>query len=450
MRWLEVLRELTRKEVVTLLRNKRILISMIVMPVVMFTVLGLVYSVAFSGLAKQVASEVRNMNVLVCDLDHSNFSKEVIDLVKSKALSTSVVNECRGEVIAKALSSSKYSVALVIPKGAGSNFSNGLPVRVKVFTEVSGASVASTTPLMIAGSLINWLNTYIRATIAGRLGINPEFILNPIMPKEYVVFRGKVTSPEVVEELSMAMSFFIMAPIVVMMAALNFAATSMASENEEKTLEVLLSLPIPRTKLVISKLGGTLAVVLISTISFGAGLVIYAHLLTTGLSSMTHQAGGHGVSGLSLLSQMGVGVVGLTVLSMFTSLTAIASLGLLIGSLTPNLRSSSMIIGQLSMIIIIPNILMMFLPLNYLGSGGIAAVVALSPFIGPVLTLKSLLSGHYWIVPASISWSLCFSALIMYVTSRLLNSERLLMIQHSLLRRGMRRWRIRRRSVISR
>ncbi len=423
-------RDLTRKEVLTLLRNRRILISVVIMPIVMFTALGFVYSASFSGLSKQVTHTLKSLSVLVCNLDRGALSRELLKALRARAAYLTVLNRCSVSDVVKEVSSGRYSVAMIIPKGASANFTRGVPARVEVFTRVSGASLASSISLTVANSVIDWLNSYLRLTILSKYGVNPKFVLSPVVPVTHVIFRGRVTSPRVVTELATAMSFFIMAPMVIMMSALNFAATSMATENEEKTLEILLSLPIPRTKLVASKLAGTLIVVLISTASFSAGLMIYAHLLVSGISSAT---GSTSAFGATLLAQIGPYALGAAVLSIFTSLVALTSLGILVGSFAPSVRTSASIVGQFSMLIVIPNILMIFLPLNSIGTAGLAALVALSPFVGPVLAIKAVLSGMEWLVPASIGWSLCFSALMIYVTAKLLNSERLLSIQHTLL-----------------
>ncbi len=433
--------DLVRKEILTLLRNKRVIISVVIMPIVMFTALGFTYSASFSALTRQVTHICRNLSVLVCDMDKGVLSKELITALKTRAASMTVLSECGLNSIVRGVGSGRYSVALVIPKGASTNFTRGIPVHVEIFTRVSGASLASTISLTIAKALVGWLNSYLRLTILGKYGVNPEFVLSPIVPETHVVFRGRVTSPNIVMRLVTALYFLMMAPIVIMMTALNFAATSMASENEEKTLEVLLSLPIPRIKLVTSKLAGTLVVVLISTASFSIGLIIYTHLLTAGMASAMGSGNINGAS--TLLPQIGLYAIGVTVLSVFASLVALTSLGILVGSLTPSVRTSASIVSQFSLLIVIPNILMMFLPLSSIGSAGLMALTALSPFVGPVLTIKAILSNMGWLALASVCWSFCFSALVVYATARLLNSERLLTIQHSLLSRRARRDRMR-------
>jgi len=441
--------ELVKKEIMTTLRDKKVIISTIIMPIIIFTVMGAIYGFAFSAVAQQAKHVATHARILVCDMDKGPVGAYVVQYARNHSSITFIKNQCTLREIAEGLSSNRYDLAVIVPEGASANFTSGKPVLVKVFTKAAGVSMASSVGMSLANAFVDGVNDFLRSLILKSAGLNPEFTVNPVKGYAMVLFRGRFVPPQALASLFMVSFTFVMAPLIVIVTALGFASTSMATENEEKTLEVLLSLPIPRIKIVLSKLAGTLVVAALATASFTIGMLIYTSMVfgavTTSVGNVSSSTPGSTVGAApqafnsAALALLGMNALLIMVVGTFLSLLAVASLGLLLGSFAPSVRASSTFTGQLSFLVMIPGFLLMFLSLSSLGPVGIGVLIALSPFITPIVAMKAYIEGITWAVPASLGWSIAFSIMMILIAAKLLDSERLLNIQYSLLSRGTRR-----------
>ncbi len=442
-----MLKDLIVKELKNTLRDKKVLITSILMPVLIFGIMGVIYGFAFGKAAQTVKESVtglkENAVIYVCDEDTGVFSKLFLNFTSNYAHRAVVVRACSFKDVIQALSEGNYSLAVYIPSNASEDLQELRPIPIKVLIKTDKVSFSSSMALMgILNAFTSGLNSFIRTYIVASRGLNPRVVMSPVIPYAGVIFRGALIPPELLNSLSSSFFLFAFAPLVVISMALGQAASSMAVENEEKTLEVLLSLPIPRYKIVAAKLVGTMVVVILATLSFAAGSGIYAYSLFTSMnsltSSMSNTSGGSGMFSLNALTSLiDPFTVGALILSTFLSLTAVASLGLLLGSLTPDVRTSSTFVGQLSFLVMIPGFILAFVDLSSLGSSGVALMIALSPFIAPILVLKAYMENLPWITTATLVWTAGFTLLLVYLSSKLIDSERLLTLQHAFMRRRL-------------
>ncbi len=446
-----MLGELVKKEIKNTLRDKKVIITSIIMPLVIFAAMGFIYGFAFSKTAEVVKEKVKTATLYVCDLDGGVFSSLFMNYSKNFAKEIDVVHDCSLDSLKEALEVKNYTLAIMVPEGASNNLTALKPVKIVVMGKVTGISFSSMASTGIISGFVSGLNSYVRTYIITKHGLDPAFTVNPVTSVESVLFRGNAIPPEVLGSLSMVSFMFVFAPLIVISTSLGVAASSMAVENEEKTLEVLLSLPIPRFRIVLAKLTGTMVIVLLSTASFMAGFMIYIYSIMSAFGSFS--SGSEAASGTvpfsteslmnmidpSLLIFMGVGT--------FLSLTSVAALGILLGSLAPDTRTSASYIGQLSFFIVIPGFILSFLDLSTFGTSGIVGLLAISPFITPVIVIKAYFEGITWVLPAALAWSAAFSLLALYVASKLLNSERLLTLQHWFMTRKQRSGKRRRRAL---
>ncbi|MCK5670361.1 ABC transporter permease subunit, partial [Candidatus Bathyarchaeota archaeon] len=77
---------------------------------------------------------------------------------------------------------------------------------------------------------------------------------------------------------SLVMSQSIMLPIMIMMMvmfAIQMAATSIALEKEQKTLEILMTLPVSRMTILGGKLSGSIVIALAGAVSYLIGFGSY-------------------------------------------------------------------------------------------------------------------------------------------------------------------------------
>ncbi len=434
--------ELVTKEIKNTLRDKKIIITVILMPLVIFAVMGFVYNYGITQTMREVTEKSKEAKVLICDLDSGNYSSLVIKFAKTFAKEVNVIHEYSPTAVRKLLELGNYTFAIIIPSGFSENISKLVPATVKVETAIRGISMTSMAAASIISGFAQALNSYIRAYVAALRGISPTFVSSPVVPNLAILFKGVEISPSALSALATSAMLMGFAPLIVVSTALGVASSSMAVENEEKTLEILLTLPIPRFKIVLSKLLGTLVLVVLATISYMGGFMIYMSLLFKGIGStgeLGEVAGSTSVATSAInIFTMDPSLIAFVGISTFLSLISVASLGVLLGSIVPDVRTSQTYIGQLAILVIIPGLILSFIDLSSLSTSALAVMVAISPFISPILVLKAHLEGLMWVGPAAIAWCLIFSAIMLYITSKLINSERLLTLQFKLLTRKVR------------
>ena len=438
--------DLTKKELKNTLRDKKIIITSVLMPLIIFGVMGLVYGFAFSKAGHEVKESVLRIRkegiIVICSMDSGPFTNLVANFSRSIAHEVRVIHGCTESRIPELLNKENITLAVYVPEGASENLTELKPINVGVYSRTDKASFTSSMTInSIMNAYTTSLTSYVRTKILASKGLPPSEVISPVRAEERVFFRGAITEPSTLSELSGSLIMFAFAPLIVVSMALGQAASSMAVENEEKTLEVLLSLPIPRIKIVLGKLMGSLVIVLLSTISFAAGLAIYGYSILYATTSTLSNAGPTQTQPMLTPSVM-TNLINLwfattLIAGTFISLLGVASLGILLGSLAPDVRTSSTLVGQLSFLVIIPGFLLVFLDLSTLGPVGQSVMIALSPFVAPILILKAYLENIPWVTPATLAWSLTFAATLLYTSSKLLNSERLLTLQHKLLHRKL-------------
>ncbi len=132
---------------------------------------------------------------------------------------------------------------------------DGLRGRVKIYGNLKNLNIAEASGTDVAGSLVSIYNYYYSLAIiqqlmdvTGELG-SPAIVHDPVSVSYASIIKGNVIEVAPSQITSLIVSQSIMLPIMVMMMiifAIQMAATSIALEKEQKTLETLMTLPVGR------------------------------------------------------------------------------------------------------------------------------------------------------------------------------------------------------------
>lgn len=205
---------------------------------------------------------------------------------------------------------------------------------------------------------------------------------------------------------------------MVMLAA-QLAGTTVAMEKEQKTLEVLLTLPIRRTNILLGKLVG---VVLVSGIATVAMLLSYGYYMQ-GISGMGGTTTSVDLNAIGLAPDP-VGYVLLAV-SLFLSIVAAMALAVLLAAYTKDVRSANSLMGILFLPILIPAFILMFAPVSILPVGLQAVIYAL-PFSYSTIASQAMYTKDYLVVGLGILYQIAFTAFVLYIAARFFASEKVL------------------------
>ncbi len=412
------------------------LLSLIIAPLLMFIIIGGIMRFAMATTFKE-ALEKRTIYIVNNDL--GKYSEMAIDYIKDKGFDVRVFENTNAEEILS--KSEEIDVIIEFPKGFSYNLSNGLKAKILTYASIKGLSIGGYAVFGKVSGLISEINTYLSRVLIREVvgGIDPDFILSPVVSKSHMYISGK----EVPETFMAMLGFFsagiIVAPLVIVTTTIGISSSMIAVENEERTLEVLLTLPISRFKILLGKLIGVIILVLIATLSFLVGFMFYITAPIAAFEELPKVGEKSLFEASPILTLFDLQTIVLTVVAVFFTLIAVGSLGLLLGSIAPDVRTAQTYIGSLSFIIFIPGMMLMFMDLSKFTLTGQVVLVALSPFISPILVFKALLEGVPWIAYASLIWTIAFTFIMVAIAAKFMETEKILTLQFTLKMKALRK-----------
>lgn len=351
---------LVKKEVKELL-TRQLLISIAAMLFV-FHVIGNVTG------TQNKASELRNSDVVVLDLDGSPLSKSVIGRLSGAGYR---IKTASFPGIEEALAAPGYTdenFFILLPAGlqrglaAGKKAEVGFYSRFKNFSPVGTGATA--TKIRKAISNVNHeLSVHVLGKNSPSLAAG--FAREPLAASEFVIVGGKMAPVSLTQALASIQSqlyFFPIAMFFIVIMAAQMIMTSVASEKENKTLETLLSSPVDRWMLVISKLSASALV---------AGALSGAYMLgmRSFMSGITAQvSAGAALPARSALAELGLVIAPsgylLIGLSVLVCILCALSIALILGVLSDNVKSIQATIMPLMMLLMLSYILPMFIDVS--------------------------------------------------------------------------------------
>jgi ABC-2 type transport system permease protein len=224
----------------------------------------------------------------------------------------------------------------------------------------------------------------------------------------------------------------LMIPMVLMILlimAAQLAATSVAMEKEEKTLETLLTTPVPRGTILIGKIAGVVVISAIAVVAYMLGFSYYM----SSMNAISVEGSGIDLAAIGLApSAEGMAIL---LVTLFLSLVSALSLSVLVASFTEDVRSAQSLLGILYVPILIPALVLMFVDIGQLPGLAQGAILAI-PFTYPILAAKAMYTGEYLLLVAGIVYQVIFTAIVIYCASRLFSSEKILTTRLSLKSKG--------------
>jgi ABC-2 type transport system permease protein len=199
---------------------------------------------------------------------------------------------------------------------------------------------------------------------------------------------------------------------------MSIAATSVAMEKEEKTLETLLTLPMDRFAILMGKLSGSILVAGVGAIAYMIGFNYYMGSLMATIPSGTLDLVSLGLAP-SLLGYLLLGI------SLFVTLLSALALAVIMSAFSEDVRGAQSLVGNLTPIIIIPALVLMYLDVNSLPLALKILIYAL-PYSHPIIAARAVTMGDYWTVVFGIVYVTVFTLVIMYAASRLFATEKIL------------------------
>ena len=416
------------KEVKELLRDPKILIGVVLMPIIIFPIMGGAIQIS----QESVQRAVRGASFAVWT-DDDGF---VTDAFLTYLYTNNSVVPIEALTLEDALSQfmeTDSSSMIYIPNGYNENISRGDQGQLKVYANLRSLNMAETQSTDIVTSLINIYNYYFSISKINILIENsgstgtPLGYRNPIDIEYASILKGSVLEIPPMAIFNLVMSQSIMLPIMVMMMvmfAIQMAATSIALEKEQKTLETLMTLPVSRMTILSGKLSGSIVIALAGALSYLIGFSSYmdsAFSFVPEAMSMTLSDVNNGITPLGFLL---VGIV------IFVTLVSALAMALSVAVFADNVRSAQSLTGILITPIMIPAMVLMFSDIEMLPQS-FQYVMLIIPYTHSIIATKAAFLGEYFIVMRSIFFISIWTVVVLYIAARIFSTERIITAQFS-------------------
>ena len=399
------------KEIKELVRDPKILLAMLIVPLIMFPVLGGIMSYSMQA-AREKAEKA---TLLVVDNDGGNWSELFTDYLNF-SVKVSVVNNrtLNNTVTLKLLSDYNTTQLIEIPSGFSANmteYKNGntkINATVNFYGIFSGGGIFQEVGSAIIDDLVSGFN---RAIAPNALYTFKSTIIKGVIQKN--------VDPSMLSRLMLSQAIAMPITIMILLTySMSIAATSVAMEKEEKTLETLLTLPMDRFAILMGKLSGSILVAGVGAIAYMIGFNYYMGSLMATIPSGTLDLVSLGLAP-SLLGYLLLGI------SLFVTLLSALALAVIMSAFSEDVRGAQSLVGNLTPIIIIPALVLMYLDVNSLPLALKILIYAL-PYSHPIIAARAVTMSDYWTVVFGIVYVTVFTLVIMYAASRLFATEKIL------------------------
>jgi ABC-2 type transport system permease protein len=392
------------KELKELMRDPKIVLGMIIIPMVMFPALGGLMSFSIQSAQESAGKTV----VIAINHDNGEESKQFISYLNNslKIVSVNILSPLN---VTDLMSKYNATVAIEIPADFSANVTSGLSARVVFYSLFSGSSIFGDLSSTILDGLVEQFNRQ----------LSP----NLVVQQKAVIIKGKVVEgidPRILSSLMLSQAIAMPITIMILLSySMQIAATSVAMEKEDKTLETLLTLPMDRFAILMGKLSGSIIVAGIGALAYMVGFDYYM----TSLTSTFPTGSGVDLVSLGLVpSILGYLLLGI---SLFVTLLSALALAVIISAFTEDVRSAQSIVGYIYPLIFLPSLALMYLDINALPLA-VRIILYAIPYSHPTIASKAVIMGDLWTVVLGIIYVTAFTLVVMYVASRLFATEKIL------------------------
>ncbi|MCW4034316.1 MAG: ABC transporter permease [Candidatus Bathyarchaeota archaeon] len=408
------------KEVKEMVRDPKILLSMIIVPLLMFPLMGF----AVQTSVESAEQSIQETSIAIVDQDQGPVAASLETYLTMFNFTLTHFDDLTIDQAVQQMQDSNFTNLVIIPDGFSQNITNGGTSDLTVYTPFSGGGgIASASQSSVISSVIfNFADAIVDQRIQeGFPGADTTEILNPIMWDEKSIVKGQSADvgPSVLFGLMISQSIAMPVGIMTLLIfAMQLAATTVASEKEEKTLETLLTMPINRTTILAGKLTGSIIVALVGAVAYLLGLSYY-------MSSFTGMMGTGNIDLAALGLAPTIESYAILGVSLFMALLSALALAISLSVFAEDVRGAQALVGPLSILFIVPMVFTMFTDINALPFP-LSIIMLAIPFTHSMLATNVTFTGNYIGAIGGIVYMAIFTIVVLYIASRLFGTEKIL------------------------
>jgi len=394
------------KELKELVRDPKILLGMIILPLIMFPAIGGVMTFSIQSAQEQAAKA----KLLIINNDGGEWSESFIQYLESAGLTVFRTNKTPEEIIDQGLLAVYNTTQFIeIPQGFSENITKHMTGQINFYGVFQGTSAFES----IGSSLIDNL-VY---------SFNRQVAPDVVATEKSAIVKGKIqegVDPATLSSLMISQAIALPLTIMILLTySMQIAATSVAMEKEEKTLETLLTLPMDRLAILMGKLSSSILVAAAGALAYMIG---YNYMLGSVYTAIPTGANVD-LASLGLVpSTFGYVLLGI---SLFVALLSALALAVIMSAFAEDVRSAQSLVGYIYPFIFIPSFALMYLDVNALPLA-IKILLYAIPYSHPIIASKAVIMGDYSTAIFGIVYVSAFTIIVLYAASRLFATEKIL------------------------
>lgn len=363
--------------------------------------------------------------IAIMDEDDSKYSKAIMDELEQHYELVLIEPGLSETQAVEKLEQEGLICYAKLPKGLGQKlFENNEKADIKTVCLIKSLSIMGSAKLAAEDVALNAVNDAVSVMLI-EMGdsSDSDFVKNPVnaVRKSYLNGKSAVVSAGQVSGAVMSQSMFLpIALFVVIMFAAQMTSASMATEKSDKTFETLLSMPVSRTAILMSKMT-----------SVGIMGIIYAAVYLLGFSFITSGGGfgGGGSVSIDALEALGLTlgiqqylIIGINVL---LSIMIALSIAIIIGVAAKDIKAAQGAMAPLILIVMVPYVISLAADINSMPM--LAKVfVYLIPFSHTFSVISNIYMGNWLMIGIGTAYQVILLIITVAFTLKIFNSDKAL------------------------
>ncbi|MDZ7704881.1 MAG: ABC transporter permease subunit [Trueperaceae bacterium] len=381
------------KEIRSTLRDRRAILSNLLVPLLLLPIVMLGLPLLIGGLVSQQQETASQIGIEGLD--------NLPDALRQRLEAQNIALQAT-DTPEQAVREDTYSAALSVPANVAERIGQGENVEITVYTKPGNLRSE-----LDSGKIRSAVQSYRQEIVRERLeeaGLEPS-ILEPVTIS---TVNANTEAEQASGQLSWLIPFFI--AIWTLSGGQMTAIDATAGEKERGTLEVLLVAPIRRSEVVVGKFVATLLFGLSAALMAIVGYILGGTILRSLFSDMMGDQASEFTQVMG--GSLSVGPLSVVLLVVSTLLLAMLIAALLIGitSFARSFREAQTYLAPLSFLLILPAISLQFSELLDFGP-----LIYLVPVVNALLLMDDIVTGSAGALPVLLTWAslLAFAALLL-------------------------------------
>jgi len=398
--------------------NKQLIISLAAMMAIFYFI---------GSLAKtEMKAAAAMQKISVMDLDKSDLSRGLADSLKTAYFEIEWSPGKDPEAAVQAAKQGDTYLLLVIPQGFGESIIRLEPKEISTYTFLRSFSIGGIRKSEILRAVITATNAYLSNDVLKKKvpDVPPDILKSPIKSKDYVIVKDRMAEGPASAISGMVYSQSIIIPIILFMIIMyssQMVISAIAMEKQNKTLETLLTVPIPRTTIATTKMLAAGIVGLISAAIYMIGMKSYMGGMMGNIRA--------NASLNAVIKQLGLTLTGkgylLLGIALFFAILCGLAMATILGVLAEDFRSAQTLMLPLMLMILLPYLLSFFADVNSLPLP-IKLLILAIPFSHPFVATPNIMLGRYPAVLYGILYMAAVFLVLVVIAARIFSTDRVL------------------------